>query len=454
MASVTSLEYCELTDVGRRRANNQDSKAVLAPWSRDQYRRRGWLFLVADGMGAHAAGETASAMASELVPLAYEKKASHSPPLALHESIEHANTEIHTRGESAADLKGMGTTCTVLALVPRGVIVGHVGDSRAYRVRGPTIEQLTRDHSLAWEMEAARGPGDDAGPTPPKNIITRSMGPHAHVTIDREGPFPVESGDVFVLCSDGLSGQVSDQEIGLRARELPPTEAGAALLGLALLRGAPDNVTLIVARAGDREVSKTSLANTPWPLSEPDAGEKVPQPLPWKMLAVAAVSLLGALMVNPWSGLVEQDGQDGLLTSLLGEQMARAVGFVSCLGMAVVCLGALLTALMGFLVPASGRVRVLPAGARLGAGPYRRYDCSPSAALLEGLLSGMNAAAASLSSGDRQRMLAHAESARQLIAAGDLTAALPAAIQALAAYRAWIEASRNDETVRGPAQRG
>jgi serine/threonine protein phosphatase PrpC len=451
VASVTSLEYCELTDVGRRRANNQDSKAVLAPWSREQYRRRGWLFLVADGMGAHAAGETASAMASELVPLAYEKKASHSPPLALHESIEHANTEIHTRGESAADLRGMGTTCTVLALVPRGAIVGHVGDSRAYRVRGRTIEQLTRDHSLAWEMEAARVPGEDAGPAPPKNIITRSMGPHAHVAIDREGPFPVESGDVFVLCSDGLSGQVSDQEIGLLAGELPPAEAGAALLGLALLRGAPDNVTLIVARAGDKEASKTSLAHTPWPLSEPDAGDRVPQPLPWKMLAVAAASLLAGLIGNPWSGLV---AQDGLLTALCGEPTARAVGFVACLGMAVVCLGALLTALMAFLVPAGGRVRVLPAGARLGAGPYRSYECTPSKALLEGLLSGMDAAAAALSSGDRQRMLARAESARQRIAIGDLVAALHDATGAIAVYRAWVEASRNDETVRGPANRG
>jgi hypothetical protein len=122
--------------------------------------------------------------------------------------------------------------------------------------------------------------------------------------------------------------------------------------------------------------------------------------------------------------------------------------------MAVVCLGALLTALMAFLVPAGGRVRVLPAGARLGAGPYRSYECTPSKALLEGLLSGMDAAAAALSSGDRQRMLARAESARQRIAIGDLVAALHDATGAIAVYRAWVEASRNDETVRGPANRG
>lgn len=447
VAAVSSLEYCELTDVGRRRANNQDSKAVLVPWSRDHYRSRGWLFLVADGMGAHAAGETASAMASELVPLAYEKGASRSPPLALYESIEHANSEIHARGESAVDLRGMGTTCTVLALVPRGAIVGHVGDSRAYRVRGHTIEQLTRDHSLAWEMEAARGQGEDVGPTPPKNIITRSMGPHPHVAIDREGPFPVEAGDVFVLCSDGLSGQVLDEEIGFLAGTLPPAEAGAALLGLALVRGAPDNVTLIVARAGDKEVSKAALARTPWPLGEPDAAERRPQPMPWKMLGVAAVSLLVALILSG-------DLLPPAFATLVGERTARAVVVVTCLGLAIVCLGALITAMLGFLVPASGGVKVLPAGARMGAGPYRSYDCGPTAELLEGLISGMDAAAGGLGSADRQRMLAHVESARQRIAAGDLTAALHDATAAIAVYKAAIEASRNDETVRGPANRG
>ena len=152
MGSGTSLAYCDRTDVGRRRANNQDAKAVLEPWSREQYRRRGWLFVVADGMGAHAAGETASALAAEQVPLIYEKHAVRSPLLALRTSIEQANAEIHAKGESSLDLKGMGTTCTALAILPRGAIVGHVGDSRAYRIRGDSIEQLSKDHSLVWEL--------------------------------------------------------------------------------------------------------------------------------------------------------------------------------------------------------------------------------------------------------------------------------------------------------------
>jgi protein phosphatase len=163
----------------------------------------------------------------------------------------------------------MGTTCTTLVLLPRGAIVGHVGDSRCYRIRGRTIEQLSRDHSLVWELETAGGMSrEQANDAAPKNIITRSMGPHPHVDVDLEGPFPVTKGDVFLLCSDGLSGQVADEEIGLLAAELEPQEAVPALIGLALVRGAPDNVTVIVARAGEEEVSKPSRSDSAWPLSE------------------------------------------------------------------------------------------------------------------------------------------------------------------------------------------
>ena len=258
---------------------------VLAPWSVEQYRRRGWLFVVADGMGAHAAGEMASALAVEHVPLVYEKLAARSPPRALDAALRQAHAVIHERGENAADLKGMGTTCTALALVPRGALVGHVGDSRAYRVRGGRIDQLSRDHSLSWELEGQRTAGVDE--PIPKNIITRSLGPQPRVDVDVEGPFPVDTGDVFVLCSDGLSGQVADEEIGLLAAGLSPDAAAAALVGLTLVRGAPDNVTVIVARAGRKEASQVAPGDPPWPLTDETANKK-PQPLPVKLLAGAA----------------------------------------------------------------------------------------------------------------------------------------------------------------------
>jgi hypothetical protein len=142
------------------------------------------------------------------------------------------NAEINAKGESAAEFKGMGTTCTVLVVLPRGALVGHIGDSRAYRIRSGKIEQLSRDHSLVWELESGGLTREQAAGAAPKNIITRSMGPHAHVEVDLEGPFPVEDGDIFLLCSDGLSGQVADEvvfDVCLQAEELRAVPAELAV---------------------------------------------------------------------------------------------------------------------------------------------------------------------------------------------------------------------------------
>lgn len=448
MGSGTSLDVCDLTDIGRRRASNQDARAVVEPYSGEQYRRRGWLLLVADGMGAHAAGETASALAAEQVPLAYDKAIGQAPPLALRESFKHANAEIHTRGSTAADLRGMGTTCTALVIVPRGALVAHVGDSRAYRVRNSRIEQLSRDHSLAWEVEAARAKvGGEPIEAPPKNIITRSMGPHGRVEVDLEGPFPVAAGDVFVLCSDGLSGQVADEEIGLFAAKTSPAEAAAALLGLALVRGAPDNVTLIVARADASVATDPALANSPWPLTtgENRTSERPPQPVPWLPLAVAGGALLAALVVNP---LALTNPETGPLGRLLGPGLAEAVGWAATGGMALLCLAASVVALMNLTTSAGGEQRVLPAGAALGSGPYRSYDCTPSTELVEGIVSSVETAADGLSDRERQLALGQVAAARRAAAAGDFAAALGEAAGAIAVYRGSVEAARSDDTIR------
>jgi len=445
VAAHTTVEYCELSDIGRRRANNQDAKAVVAPWSREQYRRRGWLFVAADGMGAHAAGEMASAIAAEQVPLQYEKLAHRSPPLALKIAIEHTNAEIHARGETSPDLRGMGTTCTAVALVPRGVLVGHVGDSRAYRIRGTAIEQLSRDHSLAWEVEAARGGRDDGVHSPPKNIITRSLGPHPHVQVDIEGPFPVESGDVYVVCSDGLSGQVTDQEIGLVAGGLPPPAAGAMLVGLALVRGAPDNVTVIVARTGEKEISKASAEDGPWPLAlDDDDNPRTPRPLPWRTLGVAAGSLFVAMLFYKESLLMNEAGPIGRLLGPLREPVSW-VGFG---GLLMVFLVALMASFLGFLAPRSAAVRVLPPGARLGGGPYRRYDCTPSADLVTAMLASVETAADGLADREREESRRLARRARDEAAGGDPQAALRTLAEAVAIYSRSVEAARSDATTR------
>ena len=438
MGSGTSLEHCDRTDVGLRRANNQDAKAVLEPWSREQYRRRGWLFVVADGMGAHAAGETASAIAAEQVPLVYEKHAARSPLLALRTSIDQANAEIHARGESSLDLKGMGTTCTALAILPRGAIVGHVGDSRVYRIRGGTIEQLSKDHSLVWELEAAHtGPPEDM-PVAPKNIITRSLGPHPQVEIDLEGPFPVEEDDVFVLCSDGLSGQVADDEIGLLASTLPPKAAAAALIGLALVRGAPDNVTVITARAGEREASRTAPDDEPWPLAEEPSRPARQAAVPWGTLAIAGGCLFAALLLCPDGPLM---AADGVLGSQLG-MLREPIGWVGFSGLLLGFVGAIIAALVGFCAPATPRIPRLALNARIGAGPYRTVTCGPTAARIEGIVASVESAADGLDDATRGHAVSHVRRAREAAAGGDFATAIAAVADAVAVYARSVEAAR------------
>lgn len=444
MGKGTSLIYCDRTDIGRRRSNNQDSKAVLPPSGPQQYRTRGWLFLVADGMGAHAAGEEASRIASERVPLAYEKLSGRSPPLALRRSIEQTNAEINAKGEGAAGLKGMGTTCTALVILPRGAIVGHIGDSRAYRIRSGKIDQLSRDHSLVWELEASGGlTREQAAGAAPKNIITRSMGPHPQVEVDLEGPFPVEDGDIFLLCSDGLSGQVTDEEIGLVAAELEPREAAATLIGLALVRGAPDNITVVVARAGPEEVSKASSSDEPWPLSDEPVAPRGAAGIPWKWLAISGISLFAALLLVPNSDLI------GWIEGMAGEETAGAISTIGCGAALLAAMASALFALLGFLIPPAADGRVLPLGRQLGKGPYRSYSCAASETLLEGILGSIEAAADGLADADRERMIHILARARQNAAGHSFHEAVTAAAEALKLYTAGIEKARLDQTAGG-----
>src|ERR1041385_8124152 len=161
----------------------------------------------------------------------------------------------------------MGTTGTALVIRPEGAWVGHVGDSRAYRIRGGLIEQLSFDHSLLWELARRQRKSPEELTGIPANVIVRSLGPEATVQVDVEGPHPLEQGDVFLLCSDGLSGQVNDRVIGAVVTALPPEEAVRFLVHMANLQGGPDNTTVIVVRVGtaanesdsDFQASKTDV---------------------------------------------------------------------------------------------------------------------------------------------------------------------------------------------------
>lgn len=282
------LEEASATDVGLRRSNNQDSMAVSLATSQERFDTRGHVFMVADGMGAHAAGELASKLATDFVPLTYNKLVDLSPPDALLEAVEQANRHINARGEADPSFRGMGTTVDTLVVLPQGALVAHVGDSRVYRLRDECLEQLTFDHSLVWEMRAAGHLPENEEDIPsfiPRNVITRSMGPNPDVQVDIEGPFPVQAGDTFLLCSDGLSGRVNDTEIGQILTSLAPDEAVQALVHLANLRGGPDNITVVVARFTGPQLV-VERADSRQPFENGNHGPRSVHSLVWVLLGM------------------------------------------------------------------------------------------------------------------------------------------------------------------------
>ncbi len=245
------VEFAAKTDVGMRRQNNEDTCAAHLAREEQVFRDRGHLFVVADGMGGHAVGELASKLAADMLPHSFLKSTGESIQKAMRSAVEEANATINARGSQNRDFQRMGTTCSALALSAKGAVIGHVGDSRVYRVRRDRIDQLTFDHSLQWELERrGRLKPEDISLHEHRNVITRSLGPEPHVEVDIEGPIPVHADDIFVLCSDGLTAHVADGEIATVVRDLPPKAACRLLVHLANLRGGTDNCTVIVIRIG------------------------------------------------------------------------------------------------------------------------------------------------------------------------------------------------------------
>lgn len=239
------------SDTGMRRSNNQDSFTVVRASTTEAWRQRGHVFIVADGMGAHAVGELASKLACDNIPHNYMKTKVGAPSEAIIKAYRDVGSIIHAKASANKDFQGMGTTCSTLVLLPEGALLAHVGDSRVYRIRKSRIDQLTFDHSLVWELVRRHHlQPDEANLRVPKNVITRSLGPDPSVEVDIEGPLPVESNDVYLLCSDGLSGLVTDPELGAIAGNFHPKDACRYLIQLANLRGGHDNITVVIVRIG------------------------------------------------------------------------------------------------------------------------------------------------------------------------------------------------------------
>jgi len=236
------------TDVGLVRSENQDFGTYTTPREESQSHPGGRLLVVADGMGGHRGGATASRLAGETIKAQYLGSETYDISQALREALTRANARIFTEAQANPDLRGMGTTTSALVVKNNQAWFAHVGDSRIYLVRGDEIRQITEDHSLVASMvrEGLLTP-KEAETHPRRNVLQRSMGVGEDVEIDISGPFDIHENDVFVLCSDGLHGLVKEPELKEIAA-LPIDQAATEYVRLALSRGAPDNVTVIVAK--------------------------------------------------------------------------------------------------------------------------------------------------------------------------------------------------------------
>ncbi len=232
------------SDTGRQRTANEDSYFASAP-----------LFAVADGMGGAQAGEVASKIAAELFETA-ERRDGEPAEAFLRRVAQEANARIHALAEHDSSRSGMGTTLTALLVDGDDVAVAHVGDSRAYLLRDGKLRMLTSDHSLVEELRRqGRISDEQAEDHPQRSIITRALGPEAEVEVDTMS-FNARPGDVFLLCSDGLTTMLKDDGIAAVLAETPDLDGAVdRLVGAANEAGGRDNITAVAVRLEDAEVA-------------------------------------------------------------------------------------------------------------------------------------------------------------------------------------------------------
>lgn len=304
------------TDVGLVRSENQDFGTYTTPREESHSHPGGRLLIVADGMGGHRGGATASRLAGETVKAQYLGSETYDISQALREALTKANARIFTEAAANPDLRGMGTTTSALVVKNNKAWFAHVGDSRIYFVRGDDIRQITEDHSLVASMvREGLLTAKEAETHPRRNVLQRSMGVVEDVEIDVNGPFDVQADDIFILCSDGLHGLVKEPELKEIAA-LPIEQAASEYVTRVLSRGAPDNVTVIVAKivplddVGDATLVDADETLADHPLDETQRDTSPIAPLIDK-LAANAKAQEGSPALTTAPGVSAGKGADG-----------------------------------------------------------------------------------------------------------------------------------------------
>jgi len=245
-----SLKGSMVTDVGRVRSHNEDTVLFVAPAGGEKNGRQDCLALVADGMGGHAAGEIASSLAAEEIRRVFFDLDGPVPKV-LASAFAAAHKLIMAYSREHPDCAGMGTTCSVVVVRDDKAWFAHVGDSRVYLLRGATMTQLSHDQTLVAKLVSDGTLTEaQAKSSAHNNVILQALGitPNVEPEISEDGQ-PLSSGDVIILCSDGLHSAVPDSVIADTASKLPPLEACHTLVRLALDAGGQDNISVGIFRA-------------------------------------------------------------------------------------------------------------------------------------------------------------------------------------------------------------
>lgn len=239
-----------VTDLGNVRKNNEDTAYFVRPNDPKVRESKGYLGIVADGMGGHAAGEVASKMAVEQIRKSYYESQGNIEA-GLKAAFELANRKINQKAQSDQSKKGMGTTATAVVILNNELYCAHVGDSRLYHLSKTGIKQLSNDHTYIQELlRKGEISPEKAAVHPERNVLTRAMGTQKNVEVDvAKIKAPFEVGERLLLCSDGLYDYLNDQEIYKTAAEGELKSCAYELVNTAKQRGGHDNITVMIIEA-------------------------------------------------------------------------------------------------------------------------------------------------------------------------------------------------------------